>query len=107
MTQVFTLSYDPISPSPSGPQLQAFIKEHRLIEEWYQPFLGTYIFKSSQSAATLKASFDPMFASTAYLISIAQPAQMTGALPPSIWAWISRGQDFLSWLSSPPPPPPK
>lgn len=107
---VYILSYDPFATALTSTQLSVFIRDNRKVLEWYPPFAGTYYLKSHESAAGLNDSFSQIFGDTSYTIAPVVPSVMQGALPPSIWLWLSRGVSALGGLlgnawSVPPAPP--
>jgi hypothetical protein len=102
----YVLSYNPISPNVSHNQLLQFIKDNRKVSQYYQPFLGTYILKSTESLFSLSESFKGLFDGFPFMIVSFAAWASGGQMPPEIWTWIGHGV-FPALQGNVPPPPPR
>jgi hypothetical protein len=99
----YLLSYDVAAAAEMYPQLFSFVKEHKLIEQWSQPYNGLYLLKSQSDITTLSLSFDQFFARRVFhVISSISPLWVGGILPADIWNWLKASPaataDLLEFL---------
>jgi hypothetical protein len=87
--QNFILSVDPSSISPNLAQVHAFIKTNRNVEQWFMPYQGLYILKSSMDIQPFILSFDEFLSGAFYVITPIKGAETGGRLPLEIWNWIN------------------
>ncbi|MEO8722314.1 MAG: hypothetical protein ABI395_02155 [Sphingobium sp.] len=97
----FILSYNPFSGNPTEGQLLNHVQVNRYISQYYQPFIGTYVVKSEQSATQLTDSMKGLFENSPFMLTQLFPTTVGGTLPQDVWNWISHG-----YIPRPPPPPP-
>jgi hypothetical protein len=88
----YLLAYDPLAGNFSITQLFAFVKENKKLDQYYTPFAGCYILKSSFAMNELQRSFASFFEGSQFVISPIEPSQTGGALPKEIWLWVNSGQ---------------
>lgn len=107
--QNYILSFDPLNSRVTMQQLAVFIRVSREIHGWHTPFVGTYMLKSNESLFALQQSFNELFETESFIITMADPGRVTGFLPVSIWEWFNSGVNALlnavTQYTSPPPPP--
>lgn len=85
----FLLSYDAAAAIDMHPQLSSFVKEHKLIDQWSQPYNGLYLLKSQSGLVSLAHSFDGFFARRVFHVICPISAPWVGGiLPENIWEWL-------------------
>jgi hypothetical protein len=90
----YLLSYDLATSASIQNQLTSFVKEHKLIYQWSQPYQGLYLIKSSSDVSTLAKSFDEFFArQVLHVVCPISPAWTAGILPLNIWQWLRTVQE--------------
>ena len=94
----FVLCYNCVSPNHSEGKLLNYVQYNRLIEQYYQPFIGTYFIKGTGTTVTLGQSFRGFFEEIPFFLVNFNSWHAAGAMPPEIWTWLNHGQ-------VPPPPP--
>ena len=97
----FILTYNPFGPFPGEARLLNHVQINRYVDQYYQPYLGTYILKSKEIVSTLNNSFRGLFQDTPYMIVMFAPTLAGGALSNEAWNWINTG-----WVPPIPPLPP-
>ncbi len=97
----FILTYNPFGPFPGEARLLNHVQINRYIEQYYQPYPGTYIFKSNEGVSKLNDSFRGLFEVTPYMVVMFTPTLAGGVLSNEAWNWINTG-----WVPPIPPAPP-
>jgi hypothetical protein len=103
----YLLSYDVAAAAEMFPQLSSFVKGHKLIDQWSQPYNGLYLLKSPSDLLTLTHTFDEFFARRVFhvLVPITTP-WIGGILPANIWEWLrappATTANLLEFLQSKP-----
>lgn len=87
----YTLSFNPFEIKFSYSQLAIFVKENRKVFQWYSPFVGTYIIKSTEPLTTLTESFRGFFDGAPFLLTYCYPSLTGGAQPSNVWDWLNTG----------------
>lgn len=87
----FILSYNPFAVTPSAGQVLNHVQVSRNVHQYYQPFAGTYIIKSTLSAAALSDSLKGLFENTPYILAQLFPSVAGGTLPQEAWNWLNYG----------------
>lgn len=95
----FILSYNPMAQFPSEGQLITLLRINRHVLQYHQPFVGTYLLKSYDTAYVLNESFKGIFEHVPYMLTQVNSAFASGSLPQDVWNWLNFG-------TVPPPPPP-
>lgn len=86
----YLLSYEAAAAEFMQPQLQSFIKQHKLIAQWSQPYAGLYLLKSDADLPTLVQSFDEFFARRIlHIICPISIESVGGILPGYLWHWLT------------------
>lgn len=86
----YLLSYDLTTLGDLLPQLQSFIKQHKLISQWSNPYPGLYILKSESDLASIVSTFDEFFArKVLHFICPITVEQAGGILYTNVWEWMS------------------
>jgi hypothetical protein len=98
----FILTYNPLLLFPGEARLLNHVKINKHVEQYYQPYLGTFIFKSREGITTINDSFQGLFQDTPYMVVMFAPAAAGGALSHEAWNWINTG-----WIPNVAPPPPR
>lgn len=101
----FILTYSPFLVSPTHGQVLNHVKFNRLVHSSYQPYAGTYLLKSDESAYALNESFRGFFEQTPYILMLYSAAHAGGQLPQEIWNWINYGSVPTSPYSADPAKP--
>lgn len=89
----FILSYNPFTLAPSPGQILNHVQVSRNVQQFYQPFAGTYIIKSDLTAFNLSESMKGLFENTPYLLVQFFPHLAGGTMPQDAWNWINH--DFV------------
>ena len=87
----FVLSYSPFGGTPTEGQLLNHVQVNRYIEQYYQPFIGTYILKSNEIMMVISDSMKGLFESSPYMVHQLFPHLTGGSLPQDVWHWINHG----------------
>lgn len=98
----YILSYSPFTSFPSEGQLLGLVRINRHVAQFYQPFFGTYLLKSGDSAYVLNESFKDVFENTPYMLTMITSNFASGSLPQEVWNWINFGT--VPQPDVPPPP---
>jgi hypothetical protein len=98
----FILSYNSWGAFPKESQLLNHVQYNRLIKSYYQPFLGTFLLKSAESAHSLNESLKGFFDEWPYTLIQFDSRFASGSLPTHVWEWINTGV-----VPPLPPPPPR
>jgi hypothetical protein len=85
----YLLSYNPFGLKITPTQLLGFIRENRRIFQWYSPFAGTYVLKSSDTTQSLAESFRTQFEGDLFILSTIDMPRVGGALPIEVWTWMA------------------
>ncbi len=101
MVNNFILTYNPFGLFPGEARLLNHVQINRYVDQYYQPYAVTYIFKSNQDVLTLNDSFRGLFQDTPYIVVMFSPTLSGGALSNEVWNWINTG-----WVPPVPPAPP-
>jgi hypothetical protein len=88
----FVLSFNPFDSLISSEQVNEIVRSHREVEQWYFPFAGTCIFKSSKSVALLAPSFRALLNGAPFLLSEISPQSTGGAQDQYVWDWLNTSQ---------------
>lgn len=99
----FALTYNPFSLTPSAGQIDNHVKINRAIEQYYQPYPGTYLLKSKESVFTLNETIKGFFEHSSYMLIHYDASYANGRLPQEIWDWINFG--FVPVAPALPPAP--
>ncbi|WP_132833397.1 hypothetical protein [Sphingomonas sp. PP-CC-3G-468] len=97
----FILSYSPFQTTPTEGMLLTIVRINRHVSQFYQPFLGTYILKSEDTANVVNESFRGVFEQTPYMITLITNQWATGSLPQEVWNWLNHG--VMPTITTPPP----
>lgn len=98
----YILTYDVGTSLNIYEQLTAFVKANRFVNQWAQPFIGCFLLKSDAGLAVLNTSFDEFFAGkTLFMLSLINPNETSGRLPPTIWTWLNQPESSLGGLLGP------
>jgi hypothetical protein len=89
----YILNYNPFETVISPGQLATIIKDNRKIYQWYSPFSGTYVLKSTELLQSLAESFRGVFDGAPFILTLSYPMNMGGAQADMVWAWIN-GHNF-------------
>ncbi len=98
----FILNYNPFASFPSEGQLLGLVRINRHVAQFYQPFFGTYLLKSYDTAYVLNESFKGVFESTPYMLTLISAQNAAGSLPQEVWNWVNNGTVPDPYV--PPPP---
>jgi hypothetical protein len=85
----FHLAYDPFGAGAS--KIGVFIRVNRDIEHWYQPFAGSFLFKSEKNIYEIQAVFTEFFGVELFMVTDNMSAITGGMLPQPIWDWYNEG----------------
>lgn len=104
----YLLTYDVGAAAALQPQLLAFVKDNRHIQQWSHPYPGLYLIKSSATVWTLAESFRGFFTDFKnHVIVPLDPNTTQGILPTNFWDWLRQPETSgLSNLLSLFPPQP-
>ena len=89
MYNTFILSYDPQMSDPSPMRLAEFVRSNGYTYQYFIPFLGTILIKSSATVIQLIDSYSPFIRPFPFMLSQLYPALMTGMLAQAQWDWIN------------------
>jgi hypothetical protein len=85
----YLLVYDSIKLGTVQTQLHSLIKQHKLIVQWSQPFVGAYIIKTNSDIYSLSVSFEEFFTRDInHIICPISIGAAGGILPSNIWDWL-------------------
>lgn len=99
----FILSYSTFSAIPTHNQLLNHMQTSRYIDQYYQPYVGTFFLKSDTSPHALNMSLKGLFDTATYTLAFFNPEFAGGSLPQDVWDWLNHGVIPVT----PAPPPPK
>lgn len=86
----YLLSYDLNTLGDLFPQLQSFIKEHKLISQWSNPYPGLFFLKSDAEFPSIVATFAEFFAGKVFhVVCPIESAKVGGILYSHIWDWLN------------------
>jgi len=99
----YLLAYDLVTLGELFPQLHSFIKQHKLIAQWSQPYHGIFLIKSDADFLTIVQTFDEFLARRVlHFICPISPGTVGGILAGDIWEWLKApphsGLGLLAYL---------
>ncbi|PZU07652.1 MAG: hypothetical protein DI606_16350 [Sphingobium sp.] len=100
----YLLSYNPYGFTPTEGQLLNHVKVNRFIVQYYQPFIGTYVLKSEQTAVVVTESLKGLFEQSPFMVTQLFSHLTGGTMPQEIWHWINHGYMPAPPPQAPPPP---
>lgn len=96
----FIFTYNAFLLFPGEARLLNHVKINRYIDQYYQPYPGTFVLRSNENVATINESFRGLFQDTPYMVVMFTPTLAGGALPQEAWNWMNTG-----WVPPIPPAP--
>ncbi|MBB3032977.1 hypothetical protein [Alteriqipengyuania lutimaris] len=90
---VYLLSFNPFATNFSYNQLLSYIKDNRKVYQFYSPYAGTYILKSTDDTASLQDSFKGFFEGSHFIITKLHVFETGGFLNQEAWNWMAAGQN--------------
>lgn len=97
----FMLSYNPYAVIPTNGQLLNYMQNSRFVDQFFQPYHGTYLIKSGSAANVLNAMISGLFEGSPYILAQVFSHSSGGSLPSEIWNWLNFGT--VPPVSAPPP----
>jgi hypothetical protein len=89
--KTYLLAFNPHAGNFTITQLFAFISDNKKIYQYYTPFVGCYILKSSYDLTVVQNTLRGFFETAQFVVSEINPFSTGGALPAEIWPWVNNG----------------
>lgn len=85
----YLLSYNPVDFTINGNRLLAYVRDNRNVQQYFQPWMGTYIIKSHADLQVISAGFVDFFDESQFVIAQVFTSHLNGLLDQPMWGWIN------------------
>lgn len=85
----FIVTYNPYSLYPTANQILNHLDTSKFVNEFYTPYAGTILIKSTYDFATVNKSFLGFFDASMFLVIQFDKSFTNGNLPQEVWTWIN------------------
>jgi hypothetical protein len=89
MYNTYMLNFDPLMTDPTPNRLIEFVRSNATTYQFYMPFPGTLIIKSSNMIRELLTSYQAFIQPNIFMLHQLTPTQINGLLDQSKWDWLN------------------
>lgn len=89
MYKTFIISYVPFMSEDDARKFAAFVQSNVTTHQFYFPFFGTILIKSSFDLNLIVRSYHDYLGGGLFFVAEIDPQKTGGALDPRMWEWVN------------------